>query len=235
VSEQPSSSGAEGVDQHFGKLVAAVRSTDRRREHDGTSSQETAILEAVERLLVKASLSEVSVDQILAEARISRAKFYFYFSGKNAVVTALAAAVMEQRYVAMHPFLERDPKTSPAVSMAEGLRRGFRLWTEHRGVLRAVMEHWHVIPELRVMWLGVIDGFGASIGAEIEKQREAGLVPPGVAGRQLASALVWSTAQTVYIGGLGVDDGIPSEGGIFDAVLAMWTGAIYGKTPEHVV
>lgn len=235
MSEQSPPTAAAGVEQHFGKLVAAIRSTDRLREHDGTSAQEAAILEAVERLLVRESLAEVSIEKILAEARISRAKFYFYFSGKNAVVTTLAAAVMEHMYDAMGPFLDRDPNTAPSLSMAEGLRRGFRLWTEHRGVLRAVMENWHTIPELRIMWLGVIDGFGAAIGAEIEKERAAGLVPPGVDARQLASALVWSTAQTVYIGGLGIDAGIPSEGGIFDAVLAMWTGAIYGQVPNHPV
>ncbi|MCW3014758.1 MAG: TetR family transcriptional regulator [Solirubrobacterales bacterium] len=210
-----------------------MRGGDRRRDHDGTSEQEAAILEAVERLLVKESLAEVSVEKILAEARISRAKFYFYFSGKNAVVTALAASVMEEMFVVMRPYLDRDLNGVPTVSLAEALRGGFRLWIEHRGVLRAVSENWHLIPELRMMWLGVIEGFGQAIGTEIEKEREAGLIPKGIDGRQLASMLVWATAQCAYIAGLRVDDGLPSEGGIFDAILAMWTGTIYGTFPDQ--
>jgi AcrR family transcriptional regulator len=233
VSEHPTNPASTNVDEHFGKLVAAVRGGDRRRDHDGTSEQETAILDAVERLLVKESLAEVSVEKILVEARISRAKFYFYFSGKNAVVTALAASVMEEMFVVMRPYLDRDPNGVPSISMAEGLRGGFRLWTEHRGVLRAVSENWHLIPELRVMWLGVIDGFGRAIGDEIEQERKAGLIPEGVDARQLASSLVWATAQCAYVAGLRVDDGLPSEGGIFDAILAMWTGAIYGTFPDQ--
>ena len=48
-----------------------------------------AIFEATEKLLGEHSLQEVSVAQIIAEAGLSRATFYFYFGSKYSVAASL--------------------------------------------------------------------------------------------------------------------------------------------------
>src|SRR5919204_2167621 len=88
--------------------LAASRQHDRPRSHQGTTDAETTIFAATERLLSEVPLHDISVADIISEAQISRATFYFYFSSKYAVVTGLIAAVMEEVAQAIAPSLRRE-------------------------------------------------------------------------------------------------------------------------------
>ncbi len=183
---------------------------------------------ATERLLETVPVHELTVEQILTEAGVSRRTFYLYFGSKHAVITKLAAGAMEQVFEVIRPFLEPDEGEPRRDALRRSLEAGWDVWVEHRIVLRAVNEHWHEVPELRAMWLDVIERFSKAMGAEIERERAAGLAPPGPDGRQLTAALLWSTAQCTYVAGLGVDPALPSERAIFETIVTIWERAIYG-------
>jgi AcrR family transcriptional regulator len=208
--------------------LAATRGTDRPRARDGRSDVEQQIFAATEQLLEELSLGELSVGQICHRAGIARGTFYFYFSSKFAVVAALLAAVMDEIYDVMGPFVMRRPQDSPATGLRAGLEAGWRVWSEHRTLMRATCEHWATVPELREMWLGIMARFTDAIAREIESEREAGLVVPGIESRRLAAMLLWSTERCAYVAGLGVDPDLPSEDAILEPIVALWTRAIYG-------
>src|SRR5438067_539922 len=75
----------------------------------------------------------------------------------------------------------------------------------------ATVEHWHEVPELRTLWLGVIDRFTAAFASEFDRDRAAGHAPPGLPSRELAAALIWGSERTLYIAGLGVTNDLPHE------------------------
>src|ERR1700716_3752473 len=83
------------------------RSGDRPRSHAGTSDTELAIFAATEGLLADVPLHELSVAQIIGAAEISRATFYFYFSSKFAVLTALVEHAIAEIYEVSQPSLDR--------------------------------------------------------------------------------------------------------------------------------
>ena len=56
-----------------------------------------AIYAATARLMERHGFSDISVAQILTEANISRATFYFYFASKFSVLSGLLEAAMEDR------------------------------------------------------------------------------------------------------------------------------------------
>jgi AcrR family transcriptional regulator len=171
------------------------------------------------------------VAQIIDEADVSRATFYFYFGSKYSVVVGLLAQVMDQIYEVARPFVERSDAEAPEHALRRGLEAATSLWSSHRFALRAVSEHWHAAPELRALWMQVMERFTEAFAAEIDRQRAAGLAPPGVASRQLAAALLWSSERIFYVGGLAVEDELPSEGGAVEALYALWHGGIYGGRP----
>ncbi len=208
--------------------LRAVRAGDRPRRHAGTSETELQIFDAAERLLADASLRELSVAQIIAEAGVSRATFYFYFASKFAVAAGLLARIMDDIYQAVQPFMARGPGDAPADALRHSLQDAIELWGSHRATMRAVEEHWSTVPELGEQWLGVVERFTEAVAEQIDHDRSTGLAPAGADSRQLTAALLWGTARCLYVGGLGADADLPGERAILDTLVWMWAGAIYG-------
>lgn len=207
------------------------RANDRPRSHDGASGAERVIFEATESLLAEVSLHDLSVSQIITRADISRATFYFYFSSKYAVVSGLLANVMGEIFEAVRPYVERDENRSPQEALRESLQAGVSIWAKHRPVIRAVSEHWTTVPELRELWVGVVKRFSRAIASEIDRERAAGLAPPGVNSNQLASVLLWGSERCFHVAGLGVDKDLPDEQSALEPLVALWIGAIYQTSP----
>jgi AcrR family transcriptional regulator len=208
--------------------LSTARSTDRPRPHTGTSETELAVFAATERLITELPLHDLTVAQIIAEADISRATFYFYFSSKFAVLSGLLANVMDDIYDLAQPFLARDQTVAPVDALRQSLEGAIRMWAGHRPAMRAIHEHWNTTPELQALWLGVVERFTHAVAAELDRQREIGLAPAGLPSRRLASALLWATERCLYVGGLGLDENLPGEQGALDPLMAIWAGTLYG-------
>src|SRR4051794_20816602 len=97
----------------------AARRADRPRGHRGSSDAEATIFAATERLLATVPLHDVTVADIIREAGVSRATFYFYFSSKFAVVAALLASVMNEIFESVR--VEREPGDDPETALRKGL------------------------------------------------------------------------------------------------------------------
>jgi len=211
--------------------LVATRSADRPRAHAGDSDTERAIFGATEHLLAELPLQDLSVAQIIERAGVSRATFYFYFSSKYAVVTGLLASIMDEIYEVMQPFVRRTGKRVPEEPLRESLTAAAGVWGAHRASLRAVMEHWHAVPELQTLWLSVVRRFADGLALDIDREREHGIAPDGVDSKHLATALIWGTERCFYVAGLGVDAHLSNEQEAVEPLLALWLGAIYG--PAH--
>jgi TetR/AcrR family transcriptional regulator, ethionamide resistance regulator len=207
--------------------VELSRIADRPRGHKGSSDAETTIFAATERLLADTPLHDLSVAQIINEAGVSRATFYFYFSSKFAVIAGLLASVMQEIFESVAPFVDRDPSDDPETALRKSLDQATTVWSEHRYTLRATAQHWHAVPELQTLWLGVIDRFTAAVSAELDRERKAGVAPPGLPSRRLAASLLWATEGCLHVAGLGVDNNLPNEKAIVDTLVRMWVGTLY--------
>ena len=210
--------------------LSAARKSDRPRVHGGDSDTEHAIFTATEELLEQIPLQDLSVAQIIERAGVSRATFYFYFSSKYAVVTGLLARVMDEIYEVMQPFIRRGGDTVAEEPLRQSLTAAAQVWSTHRASLRAVMEHWPAVPELRELWLDVVNRFASGLALDIDREREAGLAANGIDSRALGSALIWGTERCFHVAGLGVDDDLPNEQAIVEPLLALWLGTIYGAS-----
>ncbi len=202
----------------------------RPRAHTGTSDAEGLILDATEALLSEVQIGKLSVAQIIERAGVSRATFYFYFSSKFAVITALLARVMDEIYDQTRPFVE-NTGTAPDEALRASLAGGAQVWKDHRFVLRATHEQWHAVPELQELWGGIVTRFVDGVAAGIDRGRAEGLLPDGADSRQLGAALLWGTERCFYVAGLGADPDLPGEVEIVETLIAMWTAAIYGGPP----
>ncbi|WAJ43434.1 TetR/AcrR family transcriptional regulator [Mycobacterium sp. Aquia_216] len=203
------------------------RAVGRRRVADTDTSAAESIFSATARLLAQQSFNDISVAQILTEAKISRATFYFYFASKFSVLSALLERAMDDIFETVQPFLARSPDDSPTVALQRSIRAVTQAWHRHRAVLQAANHHWHAEPELRTLWLGITERFISAGAAEIDRERAAGIITSPVPSRILAATLFWGTERVLYIAGLGVEPALADEEAAVDALVTMWRGTLY--------
>jgi len=203
-----------------------------RRGRERNADTRLQIFAATEELLERVPLHDLSVAQIIEEAEISRATFYAYFSSKFDVVAGLLTKVTDDVYEVARLFIERADDEPPDEALQRALESTARLWRTHRFALRAAVEHWNSVDELRTIWLAAVARFTEAIAGEIDRQRAAGIAPGGVDGRELTSALLWATERTLYVAGLDVGSPLAGEEQVVPVLYAVWRGALYGAGAE---
>jgi TetR/AcrR family transcriptional regulator, ethionamide resistance regulator len=193
--------------------------------------KERAILATCERLLSERPLREIAVDELAAGADISRPSFYFYFESKNAVLRALVGRVADEMYAEAEGWLEHEDD-SPEVTVSRSIGAAAQQWRDHGPVLRAAVQTWGSVPELRAFWEDVVRRFVKQSAARIAEERESGTAPPGPDPEALAKALIWMNERCFYTSSLGADPSLDDDE-LVPTLTAIWLRSIYATfTPQ---
>src|ERR1700761_1249289 len=175
----------------------AVGATAMTEPRGGTLLEErtytrtqAAVLDATERLLAQRPFSELSVNDVIDEAGISRTSFYAHFDSRTAVIAECLRRVMGQIAVAVDPFLA-ESEADPEAAIRASIRRWVAVAREHGAVLRTVSEVWPHDERLRELWFSIMARFSAGTARVIETARGAGQAPSGADAEQLAACLMW--------------------------------------------
>jgi hypothetical protein len=104
-----------------------------------------------------------------------------------------------------------------------------KVYKRHRRVLRAAMQYWHTIPELRALWLHFLDQQVAALAAFIEQQRGLQRAVAGPPADELATVLVWTAVHSFITAAATYDDDPNAELRVVPGVAHLWALAIYGR------
>jgi AcrR family transcriptional regulator len=200
----------------------------RPRPRDRSSQIEQQLFAATTRLLEKTSARDLSVAQIIEEAGVSRGTYYHYFSSKWELINSLVASSIAAIYAPVMQFVEVDENVPRQEALKAALRGGCVAWANNRAVLRAVYEHWREVPELKAMQLALLEPFQRSIVVELERERAAGLAPPGADANQVVAALLWSSLTCLNVAGLEEVPEIPDEAAVAEVLIDIWMRTLYG-------
>ncbi|MDB5578583.1 MAG: TetR family transcriptional regulator [Bradyrhizobium sp.] len=183
------------------KRGALAAPTGKRRERKARR-RDDLILDALERLLAKQSMSELDVEPIAAEAGITRTRFYFYFQSKHDALAALLrrlGSVLRSSYE--HPgswFVGRAEDVRPREAMSRTIDLIAESWIPHRFVVREASDMWTVLPAVRDAWLEAVDFASSQMAAAIERERALGVAPPGLDAKLIGEALIWQSERTFF-------------------------------------
>lgn len=83
----------------------------RRSQADRTSATRAALVDAGRRLFAEHGAANVSAEQLVTEAGLTRGALYHHFSGKDDVFRAVFAAVEAEVAAEIAPVLERAART----------------------------------------------------------------------------------------------------------------------------
>jgi TetR/AcrR family transcriptional regulator, ethionamide resistance regulator len=189
---------------------------------------EAAVLDATERLLARRPFSELSVNDVIDEAGVSRTSFYVYFDSRTAVVAECLRRVTGQIAVAVDPFLA-ESETDPEAAIRASIRRWLAVARDHGPVLRTVSEQWPHDDRLRELWFSIMARFTAGTARVIETARGAGQAPGGADAERLAACLMWGYERVLQVATADGDaTGLPDAEAIVEPLAQMMTGGVYG-------
>lgn len=161
--------------------------------------RDALILDALERLLASRSLSELDVEQISAEAGITRTRFYAYYTSKHDAMAALLRRLIAVRTEAYEQpgswFVDRAPGVRPRDALREAIETVTERWWAHRFVLREACDLWTAAPQVRDAWLEAVEVATTRIETAILRERERGVAPAGLSARTTAHALAWQAER----------------------------------------
>ena len=149
-----------------GVQVPARLRTGRRR----SSVSRVAVCEAVRRLLAVRRLDELTVQEIVDEARISRQTFYAYFDTKYAVVASLVDEMGQAIYSAWQPFFREEGPVGRDELQQLGVLT-LTLWREQAALYSATIEGWHSDQEIHDVWNAVLVRFASALTTRLERVR----------------------------------------------------------------
>ena len=167
------------------------------------------------------------MDELAAGAGISRSSFYFYFESKHAVLRALVDGLADE--------LDGGPRAGcgargdpPELAVSRSIGAAAKQWREHGPVLRAAVQAWGTVPELRAFWDDTVRRYVEQSAAQIAEERGTGAAPGGPDADALASALIWMTERCCYTTSLGAGPALP-EDELVPTLTAIWVRSIYAS------
>lgn len=186
-----------------------------------------AILQATERLLQDHGLDELSVAQILTEAGVSRATFYFYFASKDDAFAALLKDVMSER-VPRFEAIVGDVERRRSPHLREDITEWLKVEPPQQVIVRSAVEEWARRPELRETYLQGQRRLARALAEAIDEDRRAGVAVESIPSAQLAAGWMWMMERAWYeaVGGANHLRDLPA---VRDALAAALVAAVYGR------
>jgi TetR/AcrR family transcriptional regulator, ethionamide resistance regulator len=215
------------VSRYFVRYAVPVMARREEPARNGGQLRER-ILEALRQLLLERTFDTLSVAEIIAAAGVSRASFYFYFPGKQAVLAELVRRAVDAGHEAAQPWVQAA--ASPRETLRAGIDAGAGLWLANAAVLRAIVESWASDPQLRELWLAQMARFTDTAITRIEADRRA---DPAVAAHlegvdvpALAAALTWTGERLYYLAASGVPP-FDNRAVLVETLTHLWVSALY--------
>ena len=200
----------------------------RRPARPSGDDRELAILATAERLLTEKTLAAISVDDLARGAGISRPTFYFYFPSKDAVLLTLLDRVVAEADAAMRAGFVAG-ELGPREAWRRAITAYYETFRKHRALTLAWAEARTSNTEVRRLWARVFDEWVQQCAAVIDAERARGAAVAGVPARDLAVALNSMNERVLYATFSG-DGPAVAEADVVDVLLAVWLGAVYGRT-----
>lgn len=198
------------------------------REPDGRNGElEEAICAAAERLMAERPFTQLSVADVLAEAGVSRASFYFYFASKYALLERLAERVTGSVFGLSRAWFDGDDG-DPRAQLHDAVAGAFDTWAMHGPVIRALIESGPAAPEVAALWERLMGEFVDAAADRIRRDRARGASDTdGPDAQTLAASLLWMTERALYLSIAGGEPAFRDRERTVDALTTVWWSSIY--------
>jgi len=198
-----------------------------KRQLQAAATQEQ-LLNAARDVFEAKGYLDASVGAITELADTAHGTFYLYFRNKEDAFAKVMATVSAELYREASSHWIEDPYEGIKVAT-----RGFlRVFAEHKGLWRCLLQGMLQEPTIEAMWLELRRPFTERIARALTRQQEAGLLrsfDAMLAANALASMAEWFGFTHLVLGEPASDG--PSLDAAVDVLTDLWYHAVYGGGP----
>ena len=149
------------------------------------------------------------------------------------MLRALVERLADQMYAEAASWLAREGDSPEVTVSRAGIEAAAEQWRDHGAVLRAAVEAWGSVPELKAFWEDIVGRFVDQSAARIGEERDSATAPPGPEPEALAKALIWMNERCFYTSSLGADPALADDE-LVPTLTAIWLRAIYAGLPQPI-
>jgi AcrR family transcriptional regulator len=153
--------------------MTPMRTQTRSAAQERRAVTERAILTATEALLEERSFRDISVEEVMASAGLSRTAFYRYFPDLESVVTRLMATLVNELRAASRLWLFSD---DPETQLHDALLHFAAVYRDHGRLMHAFEEAVGAGPDLRQLWGGTLGELVDPVENYVETLAQSGRV-----------------------------------------------------------
>ncbi len=168
------------------------------------------LLPAVERLLEQETYGALTVEQMAAEAEISRSTFYNYFEDKGDLLRALVGDVMGAALDASRVWWML-PLDADKEELRVALRHLVEVYRPHALLMRAVSESVSTDTRVRAEYLDYMANGVAGIADHVRSGQAAGVIRTDLDPEAVGLWLTWGIERGLMQLSLRDDDGDPER------------------------
>ena len=170
-------------------LSDMVTTHRKHASRERRAAAEQAILEAARTLLADRRVRDLSIDDLMTAAGLSRTAFYRYFPDLETLLQRLLDDARDELADAAAQWLADDRGGDPVSSLRESLEAVAAVWGRRGHVLRAVVDAAAGDAEIESVYTEFIQFFVDAVTARISADLAAGLIH-GLDPRPTAEALI---------------------------------------------
>jgi len=202
--------------------VGAIPARTRGRRRRSLQSR-LAICEAVRELLQVRRLDDLTVNEIVERAEISRPTFYSHFETKYSVVADLVAEMGQTIHGHWAPiFAGEGPLSETELREVSALT--LQAWRAQGALFGATIEGWHSDQEIHDAWNEVLEAFRVALAGRLARWRP--LTPRDA---MVVPAMIAFFERCVYLA-VSVPD---SPLGTSDDELAQMLASVWVRTLQE--
>ncbi|VEG47114.1 TetR family transcriptional regulator [Mycolicibacterium flavescens] len=201
---------------------------DRRLPSKG-ERQRRAILDCLPGLLATRPITELTVGEIAAAARVQRSGFYFYFESKYAALAVITSEIWSE-LMDRARFFSRSDDESAADFIGRTADIALELWRDHEGVLMASVQAIPLDEQLADLWQDWILRLADGIAGQVLEDQKQGLAHPVSSDvPTLTSTLLEMTMHIFYVNRLRQQDQRQTAK-VREMVRSIWLASAWGIT-----
>lgn len=194
---------------------------DRRRQRRDARRR---ILDGARELLEQRSWSDITLEQVMTEAQLTRTTFYRYFDDRELLLIALLQEVANDLDAAGAPW--KHGASDPVGELRDNLRTLADVFAAHGRLLQAISDAASHDSDLRAAYLGLADRLVATTAERIAAEVAAGRSRI-VDVAQVSSALTWCNER--YLLRLFGRRPLGDPAVAAAALAEIWITTIYGR------
>ena len=210
-------------------VMAASKTRRKSKAHERRGVNEQRILEAFEKVLAERPFRDLTVEEVMVNAGMSRTAFYRFFPDLEAILLRAVTNIADELFAGASKWLDAPVEEASEGALDEAGADLVATYQKHGPMLRAFADAAPTAPHIESAWRAAVESFVEPVARRIPDLNRVGSASVRHP-EETARALVWMTDRYLLETYRPGPDTVPTKTAV-ETLVAIWRRTIFA--PEH--